>query len=93
MVSVIAITASVILFYRAETIRWVTYDDWTGAGIRNTNSQQISFGIYSPYDLRWFLEDYLAVICFVAALSSLLYGVWLRKTYQVTDSVANGDKH
>ena len=32
MVSVISITASAILYYRAETIRWVTFDDWTRSG-------------------------------------------------------------
>lgn len=75
-VSVASVVASALLFFRAETIRWTTYDEWTH---NPPGVSGISFAIYSTFDSRWFWEDYVAVLLFVTALGTLIYGMYLRK--------------
>jgi hypothetical protein len=72
--SVVCLAASGNLFYRAETIRRVTYDSWV---IENSSP---GFTVYPTYDERWFTEDFLAVALFLLASATLIYGVWLKKS-------------
>jgi len=71
-VSVVSVVASALLFFRAETIRWTTNGQWT-------HPPESLFAIYSTFDSRWFWEDYAAVLLFVTALGTLIYGMYLRK--------------
>ncbi|MBK8465779.1 MAG: hypothetical protein IPL32_08110 [Chloracidobacterium sp.] len=80
LISVAVYSASAFLFLRADTIRRATFDEWTGGGSAKSDTGKIVFGIYSTFDSRWFIEDHLALVCFVVATTALIYGVWMRKT-------------
>jgi hypothetical protein len=88
----IAAVSSVLLYYRAERIRHETYDQWRYPDSFKGGPNEGAYGIYSPYDLRWFTEDYVALACFVFALSMFLYAIWLRKSFAIHDSADKGDK-
>ena len=79
--SAFSIAASVVLFYLAETGRYMKMNERLLEEAKQRTHGKISFGIYPPIeDLTWYTEDYLAIIFFFIALTTLIYGMWLRKS-------------